>query len=499
MQFLRLQRRKWGLPLVVTLLVILVGVSWAASSPVGSAPDDDFHLASIWCGKFADDELCSRVGVTDSDDNDVRIPATVGGSIFCFVFRNDQSAACQGQPDPQQLVGARANKDAYPDGYYSVMSLFVSDSASASVMTMRIFNWALVALLVVAAALVLERSVRKRFLLAIVVSGLPLGFFLFSSTNPSGVFIGATTSFLGAAFALTSGPVTPRTSLQIFSWVLAALTVLIAVQTRGDAPAFLLVIFLAATFMNRAWEKERRTTTSLLAGLIVGSVLMTRTLGQSVVSEASNVVSNSASSWGTNLWQNITDLPGLWIGSFGFWGLGWLDTNMPSVVGVLVLLSFGGLMYVGVTSINRPRLVGLALVVSALTVMPLVMLRRFDSVVGQNIQPRYLLPLLPVLLFISLVGGKNESLPQLSQMHKAIVLVSLSVAHAVALHTNIRRYVTGLDNKTFNLDSGREWWWSIGVSPMALWLVASLAFGLLLGMLVYLLDPVRSENGKNAV
>jgi hypothetical protein len=464
------------MPVAVVALIILVGVAWAASSPVGSGPDDDFHLASIWCGRFADDGLCTEVGITDSGDNDVRIPSSIGGSVFCFVFRNDQSAACQGQPDPTQVVGARANRNAYPDGYYSVMSLLVSDSASASVLTMRIFNWGVMAVLIATAALLLERSVRKRFLLAVMVSSLPLGFFLFSSTNPSGVFIGAITGFLGVAFALTSRKPVQRTLKWFLAWILAGVTVLIAVQTRGDAPAFLLVTFLTVVVVNRTWEREHRNNTFVLAGLLLASVLITRTLGQSVVSEASNVVSQPASSWGTNFWQNITDLPTLWIGSFGFWGLGWLDTNMPSIVGVLVLFSFSGLIYLGVTTISRSRLFAMGLVIAALVAIPLVMLRRFDSVVGQNVQPRYLLPLLPLLLFIGLIGAKGEALPQISRTHTNIVLVSISIAHSVALHTNIRRYVTGLDNKTFNLDSGREWWWAIDISPMTLWLIGSTAF-----------------------
>lgn len=34
---------------VGVLAALLAGLAWAASSPPGSSPDEDFHLASIWC------------------------------------------------------------------------------------------------------------------------------------------------------------------------------------------------------------------------------------------------------------------------------------------------------------------------------------------------------------------------------------------------------------------------------------------------------------------
>ena len=41
--------------------VVLVG--WAMASPMGSAPDDDYHLASIWCAEGVAADACSDEGV----------------------------------------------------------------------------------------------------------------------------------------------------------------------------------------------------------------------------------------------------------------------------------------------------------------------------------------------------------------------------------------------------------------------------------------------------
>ena len=43
--------------IVAPLLLLFALAAWAVASPVGAAPDDDFHLASIWCAT-GDDERC---------------------------------------------------------------------------------------------------------------------------------------------------------------------------------------------------------------------------------------------------------------------------------------------------------------------------------------------------------------------------------------------------------------------------------------------------------
>jgi hypothetical protein len=54
--------------------------------------------------------------------------------------------------------------------------------------------------------------------------------------------------------------------------------------------------------------------------------------------------------------------------------------------------------------------------------------------------------------------------------------VMISIAHAIALHFEIRRYTTGLDVLKFNLNSDIEWWPVPMIQPMELWGIASIAF-----------------------
>jgi len=63
------------------------------------------------------------------------------------------------------------------------------------------------------------------------------------------------------------------------------------------------------------------------------------------------------------------------------------------------------------------------------------------------------------------------------------VVGALSVANSLALHYNLRRYVTGAEVNGLNLDANREWWWDVPVGPQAVWIMGSLAFAALLVIL----------------
>ena len=85
---------------------------------------------------------------------------------------------------------------------------------------------------------------------------------------------------------------------------------------------------------------------------------------------------------------------------------------------------------------------------------------------------------------------------------QVVGLVStLSVANAVALHVNMRRYITGTSVKSWNLNTAAEWWWSIPVSPMMVWAVGSVSFAaflVIIGMGVMFTLPADMSHPETA-
>src|SRR5262249_39476838 len=71
---------------------------WAVASPVGSSPDEDYHLVSVWCSHG------ERAGICESPTADSAVVPAALLSASCFKFQPMQSAACQRQPQQPAMV-----------------------------------------------------------------------------------------------------------------------------------------------------------------------------------------------------------------------------------------------------------------------------------------------------------------------------------------------------------------------------------------------------------
>jgi hypothetical protein len=214
-------------------------------------------------------------------------------------------------------------------------------------------------------------------------------------------------------------------------------------------------------------------------------------------STSPEVADGSAFDWAL-LWNNLWSIPGLWLGIFGGfpWGsLGWLDTSLPQVVLAGTMTVALGVTFLAVRAADKKKIVGLIAMLGAIWVMPLYLLQLGGFLAGEEVQPRYLLPLMMVLL--GTIVLTNDGSPIVSDRGRLwFILAALTIANAISLHTNIRRYTTGITIQGFNLDSPREWWWAFFpdfLGPTLLWAIGSLAFGGLLWLLLFRVVPSITE------
>lgn len=476
---LRAARLIWLAPV---LMVIALG-SWGLASPVGSAPDDDFHLVSAWCAHESD-ATCLPGPTSDT--------RTVPGELLqapCFAFAPAMSASCQDslfdhhvRPD---TVTDRGNfRGGYPPLYYSVMGVFAGGDVVASALEMRLVNILLFAALTSALYALLPARRRSALVWGWMVTLVPLGAFLIASNNPSGWAL----TGVGSAFMATLGYLETEGRRRVTLAALIFVATLIAAGSRGDAALYTIIGIGAALLLHAAPTRDyvRRASVPVAAGAVAAVFILTAGQVGAGLDGLQGGAQPGGAGLGTGLGllvHNLFSVTFLWTGALGAWGLGWLDTAMPSIVPVAVTAAFVALGFTGLRLMNRRKAVVVLGLAGVLAAVPLYVLQRGGDAVGVDVQPRYLLPLIVLLAFALLIGPRGEEF-LLTRTQFWAVALGLSVAHAVALATNIRRYVTGADAGGLNLNSGTEWWWDLPVSPMAVWALGSLAFAGLIVLLV---------------
>lgn len=474
--------------------------AWAFASPIGAAPDDDYHLVSVWCadGGSAECQPGSTSGTRSMD-------AAFQG-IVCYAQNLNESAACQHdlwdasgryETDRGNFVGE------YPPVYYAVMHLFAGPDIQVSALIMRLVNAALFVALMTALSILLPVSRRRTLLWGWLVAVVPLGIFLIPSNNPSGWAItGVGTAFLALLGWFETGGRR--------RWALGALYLVgmvMAAGARGDAAVYAIGATVVAVILSAARTRESALCAILpLVGIIVAVVFFANasqagvaTVGFSGGGSEVTLPAGPATAPMTGFAlaaYNLLMLPFLWTGVWGTWALGWFDTGLPAVVPWAAVAAFVVVGFAGLGRLNWRKAISIAGVLLVLIALPVYVLTVGGEKVGDSLQPRYLLPLILLLslLLVTMPGAREL---QFTRIQLFTIFGALGLANLVALQVNIRRYITGANEQGLNLDSGAKWWWTgFPIGPTWIWIVGALAFA---GLLAVLWSQLRRPSAELAI
>jgi len=463
--------------------------AWAFASPIGAAPDDDYHLVSTWCADGGSPE-CQPGSAADNRSMDAQFKGVV-----CYAQHAAVSAACQRgtwnaggrfETDRGNFVGE------YPPVYYAVMHLFAGHDMQTSALAMRLINAALFVGLMTALSALLPVSRRRTLLWGWLVAVIPLGIFLIPSNNPSGWAItGVGTAFLALlGWFETSGR---------RRWALGALYLvgmIMASGARGDAAVYAIGASLTAAILTVARSREWGLRAILpVVGVAIAVVFFAQASqagvatvgfsgGGSEVGIGASGGASTAHLTGLALAAyNLLMLPFLWTGVWGTWALGWFDTGLPAIVPWAAVAAFVAVGFAGLGRLNWRKAVSVAGVLLVLIVLPVYVLTVGGEKVGESLQPRYLLPLI-VLLALLLVTMPFARELRFTRIQTFTIFGALALANLVSLQVDIRRYITGANEQGLNLDAGAKWWWTgFPVGPTWVWIIGALAFAGLLATL----------------
>jgi hypothetical protein len=427
----------------------------------------------------------------------VELPEAITQSESCWAHKIDTSAECSKELSFTTLQNtARFNDGEYPGGFYAIMHLFVSNDLQRSVWVMRSVNTLLAATVLVALFWLLPAASRRLLVYTAAATFVPLVFYFLTSINPTGWgILGVMTAWFGL-YGAYAGETRGR---QIGLAGIGVVGALLAALARSDSAIMCVIAAAAVVVLNwnsigrvSLWRKRWVQLVACATVAIVGVIGFLAGNQRRALEGMSNTVADRNPL--SVIIFNITNLPGLlsqvWDAS-----LGWLDTPLAPLTTVSAMVVAFGLFFWGIRHGGLRKNLALAGVTFVLIALPLVVLQQSLNTVGEAVQPRYLAPLVVVLIGAALTNPDGRGSDRLSATQTTICYGLLAVAHSLALHSLMRRVITGDDVDRFNLNIGIEWWPVSFLSPMAVWAVGSLGFA---ATLLVLFTVRRRDDGMPA-
>lgn len=498
------QRRTLVAVLVLVAAVIAASLAWVVASPVGSSPDEDFHVGSMWCPPPVDETGC-QISTKDGEKA-VMVPQSLAKEyVTCYAFDHNNSAQCALNTSDDVLAPTlRWDDGNYPWGYYQFAHLFVQHSTNRAVLALRAFN-TLLAIGLIGAIIALADSGLKRAIgVALTVAWLPMGFYFIAGMNPSSWAMTGTFAFAAGLLAATRSAGARRVGLV----ACAVAGAVLACTSRGDSAFFLFVVTVSLAF---AVPLSRRIIPEMILAC-VASVVGIWVMARTNVAASHLGASNELAEFSLKhiAWLNVSSLPNYLRGFVGhLLGPGWNDVSYQGTVSYGASAIVVAVLCWSLRSLSWRKALSAITVAGAITGVPVVIGLRghFNNVL--TYQPRYMLPLFAVFALMLLAPSPsrtdNEGRPAGSEAFRlptsiagrvgtGLVAALWALTNSRALYLVIERYAFGrtqhgypIDLATRNLSAGNEWWWPTApIGPMAVWILGALAGTIAIGLAVFL-------------
>jgi hypothetical protein len=504
---------------LMALLLFMTLAAWSMGSAVGSSPDEDYVLTSIWCANtpklkgiddparnapttatgrpiFAKGETCRR---DLARPGTVWVPSKVAESN-CSLGSDTVGASCQKTLTDDIISTNRVNSDLYPNTYLNALHSLVSQDVYKSTIYMRLLNSLISAVLIVF-TLSLNKKVSIDLAVALLSIIVPVGISLISSVNTSSWAVTGSAIFTLSLIAIDRRSLKSKhTIICIFS---SALGFWIANASRHETKyQFLLILIfvLLYKYLDYLFLLQVRKKLIVVVFFLIGAVFFLLILQDNLLFEA-DFFDNQQKDKIALLTLNFLNLPLFITGFFGSWGLNSFDALLMQTVWLFATASFSLVICQSLRySQTQNKVIGFtSIAVFCATI--LFYLQYFFVEIRDIVQPRYFFPLL-IGSSLLIVGNKK------SEFSRSLIIsigFLATAANAIALRTVIRRYVTGQNVKlSKSLNSPRDWWWTDKDSgttlwvpaPETVWLIGSLAFAMLFALIIYERNLESAETSK---
>ena len=156
---------------------------FSVTTPVFAGPDDDFHLASIWCADGHNSDTCSEI-THDEYTTYGKIPGDLTGLLNCKSRDISVSSICKDYRESGVPTLTRINNGSYPSVFYKFFNLFVSQDSLNSIVMMRLINSCIIFLSICLAIALLPTRTSIKVLQFTFLLLVPFPLFLMGTNNP---------------------------------------------------------------------------------------------------------------------------------------------------------------------------------------------------------------------------------------------------------------------------------------------------------------------------
>jgi hypothetical protein len=469
---------------VFTAIVFtLLGVTWAIISPIGSAPDDDYHLASIWC---VDDEAknCSRSDIEGA----ILAPRILVSWPPCYVKwpESKSSAKCIDELElPNQLIATfRHNGNGtYPELFYKTMNIFAGDNFYNSIISMRLFNLLLAATIFFLALISVTNNLVRVVLGAWGLVLVPQGIFLVASTNPSSWAI-TSVSFFWIFCQTLYDEWKEKRRTTMLPLIGAFVCLVMAIGSRKDTLFYIMVSIILIFILNLKFHSFFKlsyanrffifiiATLGVFTLLVIGNFLTEARLN---LEFPKNSIENNTPNSFLDL---MLSLPAGILSLFGgqepkldqfrgnldsafTYGLSWQDFGLPSFSSIILFTVFIIIIFLNKAYNDTNKILSL-LFLFGIYISVIVWTKGSygKSIEGFNsiqFQPRYFIPLLLIFTGVALYN-RTKFVQKLNPFTLHAISLLLSIAISVAWLAVFSRYTNGVLVPFSNLGSTPEWW-----------------------------------------
>lgn len=490
-----LGRKRWAA--LCASAFMMLGVAWAFASPHGSSADEDFHLVNIWCA-WGDSEMCTLSPETLT----ATVPETIAYS-WCYARWPGQiSAGCLNELTDNPVVTGRISFDSltYNLPFYSAMRTFAGTDVAFSVQVMRIVNVLIASLLFFWALTAANWRLSRALALTWGVAMIPVGIFFIASVNPSSwTIMGVGTFWVFLGSLLSSAPKSRGRTLSLLLGLLTS--ALIALTSRTDAGVYLILSIIAISIWRWRFIKShlpKKVGIPLAAITVTGTGILLFIWSRKWNGFGlSSPGAQTAMDQPNPALKTLLEVPAFIFGLFGgqsartvlrdsdyamgldgyrpvgfIQGLGWTETQMPSLVGIMIGAAVMALMLAGWRRYEKSRAIAFILLVIAFVAQILFIRAQFDFSAALLIQPRYLFP--PTLVIIGVALALKGPEPFLNRFQAAALTSVLAVAGSIAWLATSSRYAIGPQATYINFGQPVEWWWPAGPGRLSSFIIAAI-------------------------